>query len=381
MNRVSKFFSIAIGCVLMLAIAASALAATANVDTRPLKFGTTLPVTCWTGDLFFNTSAAAGANLFACVALNTWVTQGISSIGGDVTGPSGSVTVGQIQGHPVASSMPLAGQSLMWNGTTARWEPQTGGSGSGPTTLSGDVVGLSSSVTVTQIQGHAVASIAPQNGQALVWNGSTTRWEPQVIAAGGGTGTAATMATQLGDFAVTQTNAVTLTIGANCAFTTPCNVRFGALAYSLTAPVTVSLAGGTGNALIYFASSGTLTVGHNLSLSCSGSCSAQASVTAFPIDAIPLFNWHATNGAWDPSGSDLRAFLSSKDVLPGTGLLATETSGHTIIAADPSIIGMRTTVPASSTAACTPGYWAADTAFYYVCVTQNTWFRASLTTW
>ena len=321
MNRFSKSLSIAGACLLALAATGPAQATTA----RAVKFGTTLPSTCYAGDIFFNTNAPAGANLFACVAPNTWVTQTLASLAGDVTGSPGANTV-------------------------------------------------------TQIQGNSVASTAPQTGQALVWNG--TSWTPETVTGGGGSsGTGASMASQLGDFSVTLTNSLTLTIGANCLFTTPCNIRFGGLAYSLTGPVTVSLAGGTGNAFVYFASSGTLTVGHSLTLTCSGVCSALSGITAFPTDAIPLFTWHATNGTWDGQGSDQRAFLSSKDVRPGTGILTTENLGHTTIAADPSVLGMRASAPSTSSSSCSPGMWASDSNFYYVCVSQNTWLRTALSSW
>jgi hypothetical protein len=88
MNRISRIACFAAGCALAVAIAVPARAATANVDQRAVKFGTTLPATCWTGDIFFKTDAAAGSNLYACVALNTWVVQGGSTVvnGGDATG-------------------------------------------------------------------------------------------------------------------------------------------------------------------------------------------------------------------------------------------------------------------------------------------------------
>ena len=44
----------------------------AAISTRPEKTGTVLPATCNTGELFFNTIAASGANLYGCVAANTW---------------------------------------------------------------------------------------------------------------------------------------------------------------------------------------------------------------------------------------------------------------------------------------------------------------------
>jgi hypothetical protein len=50
--------------------------------TRPLKTGTALPATCSPGDLFFKTDAAAGRNLYACTAVNTWVPQSTSAPAG-----------------------------------------------------------------------------------------------------------------------------------------------------------------------------------------------------------------------------------------------------------------------------------------------------------
>src|SRR5204862_4315643 len=88
--KISRLSIFATGCALAIALAATPLcAATATVDQRAVKFGTTLPATCWAGDIFFKTDATAGSNLYACVALNTWVVQGGGSIivnGGDVSG-------------------------------------------------------------------------------------------------------------------------------------------------------------------------------------------------------------------------------------------------------------------------------------------------------
>ncbi|HEY3936883.1 MAG TPA: hypothetical protein VGL97_05610, partial [Bryobacteraceae bacterium] len=50
-----------------------------NVDftnalwTRPVKTGASLPATCSSGDLFFNTSAPSGTNLYGCPTANNWV--------------------------------------------------------------------------------------------------------------------------------------------------------------------------------------------------------------------------------------------------------------------------------------------------------------------
>src|SRR5690349_20079983 len=51
-------------------------------STRPVKTGTTTPSLCTPGDLFFNTSSPVGANLYACVAANTWALEGGGGVGG-----------------------------------------------------------------------------------------------------------------------------------------------------------------------------------------------------------------------------------------------------------------------------------------------------------
>lgn len=69
---------------------------TAAPETRPVKTGTALPATCTTGDLFFNTLAAAGANVYGCTAVNTWSLQsgGGGGAGGTLTVNSNGTLVG-----------------------------------------------------------------------------------------------------------------------------------------------------------------------------------------------------------------------------------------------------------------------------------------------
>lgn len=190
---------------------------------------------------------------------------------------------------------------------------------------------------------------------------------------------AASMASQLGDFAVAAMNSTTLTIGAGCSAKAPCTVRFGGLVYSFTSTATATISAGSGLALIYVSSGGVLTVGHNLTVSCNSGCISQTGVTAFPSDSIPLFTWSATNGSWDTNGgTDQRAFLSSKSVLAGVGIITAEISGKTQLSADTSVIGLRTAAPAASNSACTTGSWATDGSFFYLCTATNVWRRAAL---
>jgi hypothetical protein len=192
---------------------------------------------------------------------------------------------------------------------------------------------------------------------------------------------AASMASQLGDFAVTWANATTLAIGTNCSTTTPCLARFGALVYSFQSGAIATISAGSGLALVYVSSAGVLTVGSNVTASCNTGCTALSGVTAFPPDAIPVFTWSATNGTWDATGgADQRAFLSSKSVTAGTGITTTEISGKTQLSADTTVIGLRVAAPATSATACTAGSWATDGSYFYLCTVTNVWGRAALST-
>ncbi|HTP86016.1 MAG TPA: hypothetical protein VMJ34_03680 [Bryobacteraceae bacterium] len=195
----------------------------------------------------------------------------------------------------------------------------------------------------------------------------------------GGSGSGATSAGQLADFLVTRTSPTTLAIGAACSASTPCNIRFGSQVYSFATGGTATISGGSGVAYIYISSGGVLTVGHNVTAICPSGCAAQGGVTSFPLDAIPLFTWTASNGTWDAAGGvDRRAFLSSQILAVGAGLQLVQTAGQNTVAADPSVVGMRVAKPTTSTSACVTGTWAADSSFYYICVNTNSWVRAAL---
>lgn len=77
--------------------------------TRPLKSGVSLPSTCTLGELFFLTTAAAGSNVYGCVAVNTWAAQGSGGSGGS----AGALTIdsnGSAVGtRSVANFVPGAG--------------------------------------------------------------------------------------------------------------------------------------------------------------------------------------------------------------------------------------------------------------------------------
>jgi hypothetical protein len=154
------------------------------------------------------------------------------------------------------------------------------------------------------------------------------------------------MASQLGDLGPVLTSPTVLTAGLNCSNATPCNARLGNTVYSVTNSSTITLTAGSGTVYLYVDASGALVAGHNLTLTCAGVCGAVSGVTTFPPGSIPLYTWTATSGVWDTSGgTDKRAFLSTRSLGSGTGIVALDTGTQTVVAVDSA------TVPSYLTAA------------------------------
>jgi hypothetical protein len=205
------------------------------------------------------------------------------------------------------------------------------------------------------------------------------------VESGGGTGSGnsgASMASQLGDLQAIRTSSTVLTVGANCSASTPCNVRFGSTIYSITAGATATVSGSSSGMLyVYVASSGMLTVGNNVGATCSG-CAAQANVTSFPPDSVPIATWTVSNGTLDQSGGqDFRAVLGTKNLIAGPGVTAVDSNGTAVVSADTTLIGFHVATPTSSSSACTAGNWSYDNNYIYVCVATNTWMRSALSSW
>lgn len=125
----------------------------------------------------------------------------------------------------------------------------------------------------------------------------------------------------------------TLTIGGNCSASSPCNVRVGATVFAFVNAMTATLTSGPGSAYVYVSSSGTMTVGHNMTVTCAGGCVAQAGITAFPPDAYPIAIWTAASTAWSASGVDVRAPLGRDLVVAGTGLTTSYSATSTSVSA------------------------------------------------
>lgn len=155
----------------------------------------------------------------------------------------------------------------------------------------------------------------------------------------GGSGSGAGMSSQLGDLSLVMTTPTVLTAGLNCSPATPCNVRLGSAVISVVTSATVTLSGGSGAAYLYLDSSGILTVGHNLTLSCSIGCTAVSGVTSFPVGSLPLYSWTATTGVWDANGgNDRRAFLSTRSLSAGAGMMTLDLGTQTVVAVDSATV-------------------------------------------
>ena len=334
--------------------------------TLPVKAGpgASAPVACAANkEMYIKTDAPAGQQLFLCNASGTgWNLVGDGGGGGtgavaSVFGRTGAVTAaagdygfwqitGTVSDTQVASGIAATkiGSGTVGNAAfgylanvTSDIQQQLNGKAASAHThaMAGDVSGDSSGTTVGSLRNRPISTAAPSNGQALVWNGATYQWEPQFPAGGGG----AAMASGLGDLNVTKTSDTVLTIGERCSAATPCNVRLGSTTYALIAAATVTLTAGSGTAYIYVDTTGGLTVGHNMTLACSGACTAQSGVPAFPARTIPLFTWNAVNNRWvDGGGADQRAFLSGTVLMAGTGVQIADAGSRTVLGVDPATV-------------------------------------------
>jgi hypothetical protein len=129
------------------------------ITTRPVKTGSTLPALCLVGELFYHLAVAPPANLYGCISVNTWAALG-------VVGPGSSL--------PAVAGQ--AGRVLTTDGASVRWQVP-----------GGDVSGAVETLRVIRLQNRAVADIAPANGETLTWNATALRWQPQTPASGSGT--------------------------------------------------------------------------------------------------------------------------------------------------------------------------------------------------
>jgi len=79
----------------------------AQPHTAPLKSGAVLPATCLLADLFFQTTAPAGTNIYGCTSTNNWSLEGgTGGTGGNLTIDLNGTVVGT---RAIANFIPGAG--------------------------------------------------------------------------------------------------------------------------------------------------------------------------------------------------------------------------------------------------------------------------------
>jgi hypothetical protein len=253
------------------------------------------------------------------------------------------------------------------------------------------------SVPTSCLQGEMFFNVSAIPGQNLNICVSNNSWVQLPASSGTGVGTSPspTSTSALTDLAVTQTGAQVLVIGQNCSLAAPCNIRFGTRTFPIINSVTTTLSAGAGNTgmvFIYATVQGAqamISAGSTmpLTVSCSPAspnfgCAYTAGLTQFPPDSIPLATWTATAGVFDLTGLvDWRAFLSTKSVIGGIGIITADVVGQTIVSADTAVVGVRVAVPASATDSCQEGNYAADSSYFYQCVAANTWRRVAVSAW
>ncbi len=230
-------------------------------------------------------------------------------------------------------------------------QPQSGscvvnGSGGGtPIPLVGDLTGTTGGATVVALQGFALSNTPPTDSEVLTWSAAAQQWQPQAPGAGGVSGSST-----LNAVSVTYQNPTSLVIGSTCTIALPCNVRFGSTVYSFTQSATVTVSGGSGSVYIYVASNGIITASSiDVTLACSSGC-ATLNQDGFPANTIPVAIWTANAGVFDVSGGhDERAFLSSKALGSGLGIVILDSGTQSTVSVDAALIPTYLTGTASLT--------------------------------
>lgn len=133
----------------VLALVALSLPAQIRQPASNIRFGSSLPSTCTAsiGQVFFLTSASAGANVYGCTATNTWTVQGGSATIG------GSIATGQIC-YGSASNTCAGSNNLFWDSATNRQ-------------------GINTATPVTELQVSSTSTSSPRGIMSAQFNTGT----------------------------------------------------------------------------------------------------------------------------------------------------------------------------------------------------------------
>lgn len=133
-----------------------------KTSTRPVKTGTSTPATCGVGELFFDTDATAGQNLFGCTATNTWTLLGGAGGGGVSSVGLSLPAIFNVTGSPVTSSGTLTGDLATQTARHIFMGPD-GGSPAAPTFRALVAADLPASITSDTSGNAATASALAAN--------------------------------------------------------------------------------------------------------------------------------------------------------------------------------------------------------------------------
>lgn len=149
--------------------------------TKPFETGAVLPSTCNVGQMFFNTAAPNGRNMFGCVSANIWLEQtgtgGAPSIqiGGTTVGARGVINF--IQGPGVTQAISDTGMSIAIQSSVDTATVQTRTSDQSGSAL------LCTSTTASA--STHVCGLSP--ALTIYTVGMVVRWKPDVDGSGGPT--------------------------------------------------------------------------------------------------------------------------------------------------------------------------------------------------
>jgi hypothetical protein len=185
--RFIAWFTVLLGIPLVAQTQVDLRTQTKDIDfraassTKPLKTGGALPATCSQGDMFFLTTAAAGANLYGCSG-NTWTLQAGGGTGSVQVQNSGAgVGTRPILDFSAGQGVLLAvsdtGQSIAIQTSLDTTQVQTGG-----TLQSGAALTCASA----SASGTAYTCALSPTLRSYT-NGMILRWKPDVDGSGGPT--------------------------------------------------------------------------------------------------------------------------------------------------------------------------------------------------